>query len=89
MNWIEKLLVSKFVKGWLDKLPLSGWKTVLGVVIFIAAEVAKLSPEYGPIINWVVELIRPYADTFSDVGIAAIITGAIHKIAKWIEAKRK
>lgn len=84
MNWLEKLLVSKFVKGWLDKIPGNGFKTVLGVLLIALGAVAQLKPEYATIINWVIGIVQPYATAITDAGIAALITGVIHKIAKWV-----
>ena len=85
MNWLEKFLVSKWVKGWLDKLPLNNFKTVIGVIVLILGIVGQIKPEYSTIINWVIELLKPYASLITDAGIVTLVTGVIHKIAKWID----
>jgi len=87
MNWLERLFVSKYLKGWLDKIPGNGFKTVLGLILVALGAVAQLKPEYAGIINWLVELLKPYSDAITDAGIISLVVGVIHKIAKYIGGK--
>ena len=87
MNWLERIIAGRFVKGLLDKLPGNGFKTAIGVVLIILGAVAQLKPEYASIINWLIELLQPYAIQITDAGIAALIVGVVHKVAKWIAGR--
>lgn len=84
MNWLERIIVSKYLKGWLDKLPLNGLKTALGVAIIVLGAVAQLKPEYAGIINWLIDILKPYAELITDAGIITLITGVVHKGTKWV-----
>lgn len=87
MNWLERIIAGRFVKGLLDKLPGNGFKTAIGVVLIILGAVAQLKPEYASIIKWLIELLQPYAIQITDAGIAALIVGVVHKVAKWIAGR--
>lgn len=87
MNWLERLIVSKYLKGWLDKLPLNGMKTALGVVIIVLGVIAQLKPEYAAIINWLIEILKPYAELITDAGILTLITGVVHRVSKWVAGR--
>lgn len=89
MNWIVQTFVAKWLKGLFDKLPGNGWKTVLGLLLLVLAEIGKLSPEYAPVINTVINLINSLGpDVITDMGVVALVTGLVHKLAKWVAKKQ-
>lgn len=96
-NWIVQKLIMSWLKGLLDKLPLDGLKTVLGVILAGIGVVLKFYPA-GPVFeiaNYALELMRtmdiaPVTDpatlTIISGSVTAVI-GAIHKLLKRKEAK--
>lgn len=87
MNWLQRLIAGRFVKGLLDKIPGNGFKTAIGVVLIVLGAVAQMYPQYGSIVNWLIELLQPYANSIQDAGIVALIVGVVHKVAKWIAGR--
>lgn len=87
MGWLQKLLISRFVKGFLDKIPGNGFKTLIGILLIALGAIASLKPEYAAPINWLIDLLTPYGSQISDAGVVTLITGLVHKIAKYIAAR--
>lgn len=95
MNFVIKLLLSKYVKGLLDKLPLNQYKTVLGVILMVLASIAPMIPE--PSIQ---SLFLALGDLLRGAGIAepasaayefsvgVVIVGAFHKLLKYLDGKK-
>lgn len=89
MSWLLKTIVGKYLKGILDKIPGNGWKTLLGILLVIIGELIKVIPEYAPILQPVFDLIGYLGpDAVTDIGIVTLITGLVHKIAKWVSDKK-
>lgn len=86
ISWLQKILIEKFASSWLAKLvaKFNGLKVIFGVLLVALGEFLKVHPTYGPYINLVIELIKPFASTVTDAGIIAVIIGAVHKAEKWI-----
>lgn len=89
MGWLQKFLVSRWVKGWLDKIPGDGFKTALGILLIALGALSSAKPEYSAIINWLIDLLHPYASEITDAGIVSIVVGVVHKISKWISTEGK
>lgn len=88
MNWIINKLLLGYLKGFLDKLPGNGAKTVLGIVILVLGEVIKALPQYSGVLSPVFDFIRQLpADPVTDIGIVTLVTGVVHKVLKWAGAK--
>lgn len=84
MNYIVKILLGRWLKTVLDAIPGNGWKTALGLCLIALNEVAKLAPEYAPLLAPVTDVIAPYADVITDMGVVTLLIGLVHKIAKFI-----
>lgn len=87
-DWIVKKVIAVYLKGALDKLPFNGWKTVMGVLLIVAGELAKLYP-VGPVAyvaEFIAQMIQYVGfDPVVGTGVATLIAGITHKIAKLIE----
>lgn len=99
INWIKKILLSKYIKGVLDKLPLNGKKTYLGLVLLVIGVVieaiGKGTPT-GQILLVVYDVLKNIEgiNIISDPAVIAIISGTVstflglfHKALKKVEAK--
>lgn len=87
MNWLINIVVMKWVKGLLDKLPLNNYKTIIGVVLFVLTIVSQAVPESSPFIGPILELLKPHAVLIQDVALSTVLTGLIHKLLKYFESK--
>lgn len=98
-NWLKKLLLSKYIKGVLDKLPLNGKKTYLGLVLLIVGivieAIGKGTPT-GQILLVVYDVLRNIEgiNIITDPAVIAIISGTVstvlglfHKLLKKVDAK--
>lgn len=96
VNWIINKFLLSWLKGVLDKLPLSGYKTVLGVVLAVLTALAPLIPidEVRTLLAVVAEALKavgvsdPASGSF-EASIVLVIVGAVHKLLKWLEERNK
>lgn len=91
-DWIVKKLIMGYLKGFLDKLPLNGLKTALGVVVVLVGLALKAYPA-GPVFE-IAKMILEVLNTMSVAPVTnpadlTIISGAfwavvglIHKLMK-------
>ena len=88
MNIIQKILFNSFLKKLLDKIPLNGYKTVLGVMLAVAAGVMYVAPaQYQIAIQVLIEVLntlgaQPPVEGTLEAGLVAILVGTIHKYLK-------
>ena len=87
MGWLQKILISRWVKGILDKLPGNGFKSAIGILLIVLGAIGSAKPEYAGMINWVIDLLKPYASEITDAGIVSVVIGVVHKIIKWITGR--
>ena len=91
MKWLLDFLFKRFLKNLLDKLPLNNYKSLIGIILLVlsAAISSDVIPsELRAVLLAVVEYLKPYAGVITDVGIATFVTGAVHKVLKWIFPKQ-
>lgn len=81
-DWIVKKFLLGYVKGFLDKLPMDGYKTLLSVLLLLITVAIQVLPQYAPFLIPIAELLRPYADVLVDVTLGTAVTGAVHKVLK-------
>lgn len=88
-NWIvEKFLVG-YLKSWLDSLPFNGWKSVLGILLVVFGEMLKAMPQYSGPLSAVIDILRALpSDPVTDMGILALIVGAVHKVLKALKIEQ-
>jgi endonuclease III-like uncharacterized protein len=90
MGAIKEYLIKKFLLGYLkdtlDKIPGNGFKTALGILLFVLDLLKPLyvvSP-YGNYIALVIDVINQLSPVpVKDIAISVVITGAVHKILKY------
>jgi hypothetical protein len=86
--FVEKLLLTYF-KGLLDKMPGSGYKTILGVIVLIVSQLIVAAPEYAPFLEPVLSFLNllpgGYIDIVTDASIVTIVTGLVHKLLKYFK----
>lgn len=86
--FVEKLLLTYF-KGLLDKLPGSGYKTILGVILLILSQLIVAAPEYAPFLQPVLDFLNllpgGYIDVVTDASIVTIVMGLVHKLLKYFK----
>jgi len=82
MNWLKNLIVTKFLKGLLDKLPANNKKTYLGAILLILGVVAQVWPDNPatPLVLALIEMLKDMgaADLFN-LGLGVTLTGLVHK----------
>lgn len=71
-----------YIKGFLDKLPLNGYKTILSVVFLLISVASQVLPQYAPILVPIAEMLKPYVDIIADVSIGTMTLGFFHKVLK-------
>lgn len=87
VTWIKKLLLSKYIKGFLDKLPLEGYKTYLGIALLILDAAVKFYGEgtvTGTVLKTIMDVLHSVNGVvpIQDAGIILLVTGLVHKILK-------
>lgn len=92
MNFINNFIVRKVLlgvlKGLLDKLPLSGRKTVLSVlVLFVGELISYFGPRIPFDLGYFLEVLKSAGDYTIAAGTAGAITGVIHKVLKWLDER--
>ena len=90
MDWVKNWIVTKFVKGLLDKLPANNKKTYLGIIITVLSIVVQLWPEnpVSPIIASIINMLSSMgAEDMSNIGIGVTAIGVVHKVLKWLRSK--
>lgn len=85
VDWIVNKLLKQYLKGFLDKLPLNNYKTLLSVITYIIIEVLKVIDSSGmahEILSVVLNAISPYAADIQLSAVIGAIVGLIHKLLK-------
>lgn len=94
MGWLKRLLLSRFVKSALDKLPLDGYKSTLSLLLFAlsmaAATFCGSDSASGPVCAGIAladqilrELgIESVTSTVAEASLGALIIGLYHKLLK-------
>lgn len=84
---IKQFLISKYVKGILDKIPFNNYKSYLGILILILSAVKTGLGEAhiaSPFLIAVLDILQKIDGVvpIQDAGIVVLVTGVIHKIIK-------
>ena len=87
ITWIKKILISKYVKGVLDKIPFNNYKTYLGLVILILGAIQSglgSSHIVSVVIAVILETLNQINGVvpITDAGVVVLITGLVHKLIK-------
>lgn len=80
--WFVEKLVMGYIKGFLDKLPLDGYKTILSVLFLLITVASQVLPQYAPILVPIAEMLKPYVNILTDVSIGTMTLGLFHKVLK-------
>jgi len=89
-DWFVKKILMGYLKGFLDKLPADGLKTILGIILIVASELVKLLPEYSGPLSFVLDLLKQLgAAPIQDAGIVALLVGLVHKALKYADRGKK
>lgn len=89
MGKIKNFIIFRFVKSFLDSLPLNNKKTYLGIALFVLSIVSKIYPDnpMSSLIQDIIELLKSMqADDFMNVSMGVIATGLAHK---WLKKEDK
>ncbi len=83
MSWLTDFFVKRLFKGFLDKLPANGKKTILSLAVIALAVASQMYPELGHTFQTVTEyLLSIGADDWRNAGIVAALVSALHKVLK-------
>ena len=83
MSWLQRFLVERLLKGFLDKLPANGKKTILSVLLIVVAVVAQLFPEVAGVLAHISQfLLGLGAEDIRNAGIVGVLVGVLHKFLK-------
>jgi hypothetical protein len=97
-DWVVQKLIMSWLKGFLEKLPFNGMKTVLGVVVAALGALMRLAGAGHPVFDYA-QMALEFLNTLNipvitDPSILAMITGGVyalwgaaHKLIKRKEAK--
>lgn len=86
MDWLKKKFIFGWVKSLLEKLPFDGWKTIVGILLVVLGEIMRSMPQHAPYVQLVIDLLNHVgSDPVTDIGIVALITGAVHKLIKFFD----
>lgn len=83
-DWIMKT----FLVGWLkekllDKLPLSGFKRLIGVLLLVLSILMQAMPQYVPMLQFVADILNSLnPEIIQDAGVISLVTGTIHWLLK-------
>ena len=87
VNWLKKIILSKYIKGFLDKLPLDGYKTYIGLLLLILGAAVQFYGESsvtGAALKAVIDVLKTVNGVIpiEDAGVIALVVGLVHKILK-------
>lgn len=85
-NYIFKSAASQALKALLDKVPGSGGKTVLGVLLVVLSAVAQAVPNasYIQFVQILIDIVNGLGpNVVHDLGLISLIVGVVHKILKY------
>jgi len=85
-NYIFKSAASQALKAILDKIPGSGGKTILGVLLIVLSAVAQSVPSapYIAFVKILIDVVNQLGpNVIQDAGLVAVVVGAVHKILKF------
>lgn len=89
-DWFVKKFLIGYLKGFLDKFPLDGLKTVLGILLIVLGELSKFLPEYGGPFSFLIEILQQLGgQPITEAGLVALITGLVHKALKYYADRGK
>lgn len=101
MAWIKRLLLSRYVKGWLDKIPLDGKKTYLSLIVLFIGAIIKVVGQGTPVGDLLQVIYDAIVATDGVVlindpvilqivsGMALGVVGVFHKVLKWLQKKEE
>ena len=93
MKWLRDLIIRKWFKGWLDKLPANGKKTAISIVVFLVT-VGLAYFGHDTSIGSILTLIKDqlvqlqYYD-LQNVSLGAAALFAAHKASKWFDTAQR
>jgi hypothetical protein len=88
-DWVIQKVLVGYLKSWLDALPFNGWKSALGILLVILGEMLKVMPQYSGPLSVVIDILRALpSDPVTDMGILALIVGAVHKLLKALKLEQ-
>lgn len=88
MNWIKQYFIRsyalEYLKKLLDYLPLNGSKRLIGVLIVIVTELAKMFPntDYNFLLQAILETLQGYDYVTLPIGMTTLVIGLVHWILK-------
>ena len=87
LNFIWKWLGVRQLKGALDKLPMNGRKTAVGVLIVLLSVAATFFPEYAEVLRGGIDFLKTSFESspILTTGAVTATIGFLHKILKALE----
>lgn len=89
MDWFVKKFLLSYLKKFLDKFPLDGLKTVLGIILIVVGELIKLLPDYAGPLAFLLDILKELGGApITEAGFVTLITGLVHKALKYYADRR-
>ena len=86
MGWLKEMLLKKYIKGLLDKLPLDGKKTILGILMLVGSVALQyVGPQHqaAELLQTAIDFLNSLgADDYRNAGLVTILVGVLHKFLK-------
>lgn len=80
MNWLKEMLLKKYLKRALDKLPFNGSKTFLGIILLVLSSTLYAFPHLisAEVAEQIIKILKQFgADDYSQMTLGTAIAGAI------------